>query len=94
MRQCFRNVASPTGYRWFESISLQQRVGCEAWPWPVGVLLTLALRDSIGWRGIRIIIGIGALVIFVLRFSLPESCLLGKILLDPPSASARYLARP
>src|SRR5436853_5675039 len=44
-----------------------------AWPWPVGVLLTLALRDSIGWRGIWIIIGIGALVIFVLRFSLPES---------------------
>jgi putative MFS transporter len=44
-----------------------------AWPWPVGVLLTLALRDSMGWRGIWIIIGIGALVIFVLRFSLPES---------------------
>ena len=44
-----------------------------AWPWPVGVLLTLALRDQIGWRGIWIIIGIGALVIFVLRFSLPES---------------------
>ena len=44
-----------------------------AWPWPVGVLLTLALRDSMGWRGMWIIIGIGALVIFVLRFSLPES---------------------
>jgi putative MFS transporter len=44
-----------------------------AWPWPVGVLLTLTLRESIGWRGIWIIIGIGALVIFVLRFSLPES---------------------
>src|ERR1700693_3892580 len=44
-----------------------------AWPWPVGVLVTLALRDSIGWRGIWIIIGIGALIIFVLRFSLPES---------------------
>src|ERR1700751_2335402 len=44
-----------------------------AWPWPVGVLLTLTLPDSIGWRGIWIIIGIGALVIFVLRFSLPES---------------------
>jgi putative MFS transporter len=44
-----------------------------AWPWPVGVLLTLTLRDSIGWRGIWIIIGIGALVVFVLRFSLPES---------------------
>jgi putative MFS transporter len=44
-----------------------------AWPWPVGVLLVLFLRDSIGWRGIWIIIGIGALIIFVLRFSLPES---------------------
>ena len=44
-----------------------------AWPWPLGVLLVLAFRDSIGWRGIWIIIGIGALVIFVLRFSLPES---------------------
>jgi putative MFS transporter len=44
-----------------------------AWPWPVGVLLVLFLRDSIGWRGIWIIIGIGALIIFVLRFTLPES---------------------
>ena len=44
-----------------------------AWPWPVGVLLTIALRDSLGWRGIWILIGIGALIIFVLRFSLPES---------------------
>jgi putative MFS transporter len=44
-----------------------------AWPWPVGVLLVLFLRDSIGWCGIWIIIGIGALIIFVLRFSLPES---------------------
>ena len=44
-----------------------------AWPWPLGVLLTLAFRDSIGWRGIWIIIGLGALVVFVLRFSLPES---------------------
>ena len=26
--------------------------------------------------------------------SAPAVCLLGKILLDPPSASARYLARP
>ena len=44
-----------------------------AWPRPVGVLLTLTLRDSIGWRGIWIIIGIGALIVFVFRFSLPES---------------------
>jgi MFS transporter, putative metabolite:H+ symporter len=44
-----------------------------AWPWPIGVLLTLTLRDSIGWRGIWIVIGIGALIVFIFRFSLPES---------------------
>jgi MFS transporter, putative metabolite:H+ symporter len=53
-------------------IALMQFIG-GAWPWPVGVLLTLALRDRVGWRGIWIIIGIGALIIFILRFSLPES---------------------
>jgi MFS transporter, putative metabolite:H+ symporter len=53
-------------------IALMQFIG-GAWPWPVGVLLTLALRDFIGWRGIWIIVGIGALIIFILRFSLPES---------------------
>ena len=52
--------------------ALMQFIG-GAWPWPVGILLTLAFRDSIGWRGIWIIIGIAALVVFVLRFSLPES---------------------
>jgi MFS transporter, putative metabolite:H+ symporter len=52
--------------------ALMQFIG-GAWPWPVGVLLTLTLRDSLGWRGIWIVIGIGALIIFVLRFSLPES---------------------
>lgn len=31
------------------------------------------LRDTIGWRGIWIIIGILALIVFVMRFSLPES---------------------
>jgi putative MFS transporter len=44
-----------------------------AWPWPVGVLLTIAFRDTIGWRGIWIIIGIAALIVFLMRFSLPES---------------------
>jgi putative MFS transporter len=44
-----------------------------AWPWPVGVLLTIGFRDTIGWRGIWIIIGIAALIVFVMRFSLPES---------------------
>ena len=53
-------------------IALMQFLG-GAWPWPVGILLTLALRDRIGWRGIWIIIGIGALIVFILRFSLPES---------------------
>jgi putative MFS transporter len=53
-------------------IALMQFIG-GAWPWPVGVLMTLALRDTIGWRGIWIIIGVGALIVFVLRFSLPES---------------------
>jgi putative MFS transporter len=52
--------------------ALMQFIG-GAWPWPIGVLLTLAFRDAIGWRGIWIVIGIGALVIWVLRFSLPES---------------------
>ena len=53
-------------------IALMQFIG-GAWPWPVGLLLTIYFRDTIGWRGIWLIIGIGALVIFVLRFSLPES---------------------
>jgi putative MFS transporter len=53
-------------------LALMQFIG-GAWPWPIGVLLTLTLRDSIGWRGIWIIIGCAALVVFILRFSLPES---------------------
>jgi MFS transporter, putative metabolite:H+ symporter len=53
-------------------VALMQFIG-GAWPWPIGVLLTLALRDRVGWRGIWIIIGIGALIVFILRFSLPES---------------------
>jgi MFS transporter, putative metabolite:H+ symporter len=52
--------------------ALMQFIG-GAWPWPVGVLLTLTLRDSIGWRGIWVLIGIGALIVFVFRFTLPES---------------------
>src|SRR6204780_5419400 len=30
-----------------------------AFPWPVGILLALGFRDTIGWRGIWIAIGIG-----------------------------------
>jgi len=54
------------------TIAFMQFIG-GAWPWPAGVLLALAFRDTIGWRGIWIIIGIMALVVFVMRFSLPES---------------------
>lgn len=54
------------------TIAFMQFLG-GAWPWPVGVLLTLAFRETIGWRGIWIIIGILALIVFVLRFTLPES---------------------
>ncbi len=70
---CFSYIAeySPKNIRGRLTAFMQFIGG--AWPWPLGVLLTLAFRDSIGWRGIWIIIGIGALVVFVLRFSLPES---------------------
>jgi putative MFS transporter len=70
---CFSYIAeySPKNIRGRLTAFMQFIGG--AWPWPIGVLLTLFLRDSIGWRGIWIIIGIGALIIFVLRFSLPES---------------------
>jgi MFS transporter, putative metabolite:H+ symporter len=53
-------------------LALMQFIG-GAWPWPAGVLLTITLRDTIGWRGVWIVIGCAALVVFVLRFSLPES---------------------
>ncbi|HEX3862640.1 MAG TPA: MFS transporter [Stellaceae bacterium] len=53
-------------------IALMQFIG-GAWPWPLGVLFVLGFRDTLGWRGIWTVIGILALVIFVLRFSLPES---------------------
>jgi putative MFS transporter len=41
--------------------------------WPIASLFTLFFRDSIGWRGVWIVIGIGALVVWLLRFWLPES---------------------
>jgi putative MFS transporter len=53
-------------------LALMQLIG-GAFPWPVGILLALGFRETIGWRGIWIIIGLGALIVFVLRFSLPES---------------------
>jgi putative MFS transporter len=41
--------------------------------WPLGTLFALGFRDSIGWRGIWIVIGLAALVVFLFSFSLPES---------------------
>ncbi len=44
-----------------------------AFVWPLTTLFALAFRDSLGWRGCWIVIGACALVVFVFRFSLPES---------------------
>jgi MFS transporter, putative metabolite:H+ symporter len=41
--------------------------------WPIAALFTLAFRDAIGWRGVWIVIGLGALIVWVFRFTLPES---------------------
>jgi putative MFS transporter len=41
--------------------------------WPIAALFTLAFRDSIGWRGVWIVIGLGALIVWLFRFTLPES---------------------
>jgi len=41
--------------------------------WPLGTLLALGLRDTIGWRGVWIIIGLGGLAVLAASFRLPES---------------------
>ncbi|HEY1921588.1 MAG TPA: MFS transporter [Tepidisphaeraceae bacterium] len=41
--------------------------------WPIATLFTLAFRDEIGWRGVWIVIGVGALIVWIFRFTLPES---------------------
>jgi len=41
--------------------------------WPIGTLFALGFRDTIGWRGIWIVIGLGAFVVFLFSFTLPES---------------------
>ena len=41
--------------------------------WPIGTLFALGFRDTIGWRGIWIVIGLGALLVFLFSFALPES---------------------
>jgi MFS transporter, putative metabolite:H+ symporter len=54
------------------TIAFMQFVG-GACVWPLGTLLALGLRDTIGWRGVWIIIGIGGLAVFAASFRLPES---------------------
>ncbi len=44
-----------------------------AFSWPLTTLFALGFRDTLGWRGCWIVIGLCALVVFVFRFSLPES---------------------
>jgi putative MFS transporter len=41
--------------------------------WPIASLFTLTFRDAIGWRGVWIAIGVGALIVWMFRFTLPES---------------------
>ena len=41
--------------------------------WPLSTLFALFFLGSIGWRGIWVVYGVGALIVFILRFSLPES---------------------
>ena len=53
-------------------IALMQFIG-GAWPWPIGAIFVFFFRDSLGWRGIWTIVGLLDLVIFVMRYSLPES---------------------
>jgi putative MFS transporter len=44
-----------------------------AWSWPLSTLFALAFRDTLGWRGIWVVIGACALIVFLFRFTLPES---------------------
>ena len=41
--------------------------------WPIATLFTLYFREAITWRGIWVVIGIGALIVWVFRFAIPES---------------------
>jgi MFS transporter, putative metabolite:H+ symporter len=70
---CYAYVAeySPRRIRG-RMLAFMQFIG-GAWPWPLGTLFALGFRDMIGWRGIWIVVGIAALVVFVLRFALPGS---------------------
>jgi putative MFS transporter len=41
--------------------------------WPLGTLLALGLRGTIGWRGVWIVIGACGFVLFLCSFAMPES---------------------
>ncbi len=41
--------------------------------WPLGTLLALGLRGTIGWRGVWIVIGVCGAVLFAFSFALPKS---------------------
>jgi putative MFS transporter len=46
--------------------------------WPIGTALVLLLGSTVGsseqvWRGVWLVVGIGALIVWVFRFTLPES---------------------
>ncbi len=41
--------------------------------WPISTLFVLAFRDTLHWQGVWICFGAGALIVWVLRFTLPES---------------------
>jgi MFS transporter, putative metabolite:H+ symporter len=70
---CFSYVAeySPKRIRG-RATAFMQFIG-GACVWPLGTLLALGLRDTIGWRGVWIVIGLGGLVVFALTVALPES---------------------
>ena len=70
---CFSYVAeySPKRVRG-RATAFMQFIG-GACVWPLGTLFALGFRDSIGWRGIWIVIGLGGLVVFALSYALPES---------------------
>ena len=70
---CFSYVAeySPKRIRGRVTAFMQFLGG--ACVWPLGTLFALGFRDSIGWRGIWVVIGLGGLVVFALSFALPES---------------------
>jgi len=70
---CFSYVAeySPKRIRG-RATAFMQFIG-GACVWPLGTLFALGFRDTMGWRGIWVVIGLGGLVVFALSFALPES---------------------